>query len=67
LFVVEELSALRKIGEDAQVQVKRLGFDDSESTWEPVSTIAADVPEMLRSFVNGQRGALVDKVKTVLR
>jgi hypothetical protein len=67
LFVVEELIALRKIGEDVQVQVKWLGFNDSESTWEHISTIASDVPEMLRSFVNGQRGPLVDKVKTFLR
>jgi hypothetical protein len=28
LFAVEELTALRQIGEDVQVQVKWLGFDD---------------------------------------
>jgi Chromo (CHRromatin Organisation MOdifier) domain len=46
LFVVEELIALRQVGETVLVQVKWLGFDDLESTWEPVSTIAADVPEI---------------------
>jgi hypothetical protein len=66
-FVVENLIALRQIGEDVQGQAKWFGFDDSESTWEPVSTMSADVPGMLRSFVNGQGGPLVDKVKTFLR
>jgi Chromo (CHRromatin Organisation MOdifier) domain len=55
LFAVEELIALRRLGEKAQVQVKWLGFDNSEATWEPVSTIVADVLEMLKSFVNGQQ------------
>jgi hypothetical protein len=55
LFAVEELIALRRLGEKVQVQDKWLGLDDSEATWEPVSTIVADVPEMLKSFVSGQQ------------
>jgi Chromo (CHRromatin Organisation MOdifier) domain len=67
LLVIEELIALRQLGENVQVQVKWLRFDDSESTWEQVSTNAADVPEMLKSFLNGQTCPLVDKVMIFLR
>jgi hypothetical protein len=48
---------------------KWLGLDDSESTWEPVSNIAADVPGMpfaakseeLREWTNGS-GPLAGKM-----
>jgi hypothetical protein len=40
------------------VRVSCLGFDDGESTWEPLVSLIEDVPEMVEAFLN----SLKDKI-----
>jgi Integrase core domain/Chromo (CHRromatin Organisation MOdifier) domain len=48
LFVIEQLLEFREVRGQVQVLVKWMGFDEGENTWEPVTTILEDAPDLLR-------------------
>ena len=57
-------SALQKKRWEAEV--KWLGFDDMENTWEPLVTLLEDVPLLAKECVerSAQRGAIVRALGT---
>jgi hypothetical protein len=51
LYEIESFLELRNNGASYDVKVKWLGFDDNESTWEPVENLFEDVPLRLHEFL----------------
>jgi hypothetical protein len=41
-----------------------MGFDEGENTWEPVTTILEDAPDLLREFLEITSSALASKCVT---
>jgi Chromo (CHRromatin Organisation MOdifier) domain len=66
LFVIEQLLYLREVRGQVHVLVKWMGFDEVENTWEPVTTILEDTPDLLREFLEITSSALVFKVRAML-
>jgi Chromo (CHRromatin Organisation MOdifier) domain len=50
LFVIEQLQELREVRGQVQVLVKWMRFNEGENTWEPVTTILEDAPDLLPRF-----------------
>jgi hypothetical protein len=57
---------LREVRGQVQVLVKWMGFDEDENTWEPVTTILEDAPDLLREFLEITSSALASKVRAML-
>ena len=53
--IPDRLLAHRRDADGMKIQVRWLGFDRTHDTWEPVSNLAEDVPEMLESYLYEQR------------
>jgi Chromo (CHRromatin Organisation MOdifier) domain len=66
LFVIEQLLELREVRGQVQVLVKWMGFDEGENTWEPVTTILEDAPDLLREFLEITSSALASNVRAIL-
>jgi Chromo (CHRromatin Organisation MOdifier) domain len=66
LFVIEQLLELREVRGQVHVLVKWMGFDEGENTWEPVTTILEDAPDLLREFLEITSSALSSKVRAML-
>lgn len=53
-FVIETISDLRQMDGRIQALVKWLGYpDERDWTWEPIESLYEDVPEMVRTFLQG--------------
>lgn len=66
LFVIARLLELREVRGQVQVVVKWMGFDEGENTWEPVTTILEDAPDLLREFLEITSSALASNVRAML-
>ena len=51
-FEVEKLLDYRIEEGKEEVLVKWFGFDQKDSTWEPIDKLREDVPELLESFMS---------------
>ena len=49
--VVEAIVGKKRVGNSFHLEVKWLGFEESENTWEPIESLYEDVPEMVTQFV----------------
>ncbi|ETW00286.1 hypothetical protein H310_07665 [Aphanomyces invadans] len=50
-FHVEALKEIRDNAGRFEVRVQWLGLDEAEASWEPVTTLYEDVPELFRRWV----------------
>jgi Chromo (CHRromatin Organisation MOdifier) domain len=66
LFVIKQLLELREVRGQVQVLVKWMRFDEGENTWEPVTTILEDAPDLLPEFLDITSSALAFKVRAML-
>ena len=53
--VVKRLLAHRMTGRGMEINVRWLGFDEAHDTWEPATTLAEDVPELVEAFLYAKR------------
>ena len=54
-FLVEEFLGHKVRRGKVTVHVKWRGYDLDESTWEPIANLYADVPVLLKKYVDSQR------------
>jgi hypothetical protein len=66
LFVVEQLLGVRVVHGQIQVLIKWMGFDEAENTWEAVTTILEDAPDLLRDFLEVSSSGLASQVRLKL-
>jgi Chromo (CHRromatin Organisation MOdifier) domain len=66
LFVIEQLLELLEVRGQVQVLIQWMGFDDGENTWEPVTTIREEAPDLLLEFLEITCSALASKVRAML-
>jgi hypothetical protein len=51
-FLVDKLVECRRVQDSWEIKVKWQGFDDLESTWEPLSVLQADVPTYVQKALS---------------
>eukprot|EP00924_Labyrinthula_sp_SR-Ha-C_P015661 snap_masked-scaffold_4-processed-gene-6.9-mRNA-1 protein AED:0.43 eAED:0.43 QI:0/0/0/0.5/1/1/2/0/567 len=67
-LAVEAIEDARLTPNGLQVLVKWLGFQENDSSWEPVEIIHEDVPDVLKEFILSERGdaKVNDQIKEYL-
>ena len=63
---VERITAWCSRDAGIQLRVHWLGFEDGEATWEPLSDMFGDVPDIVRDFVTSRRGARAAVLRAAL-